>query len=182
MHIRYVPRERPPFQPYTFPLRSMKRGLRTGADPGFSWGGGGGAGRKRLCARTHIIRARSPKSPYGLGPKALGGFDALSCYLGPIFKHSETKMGLKNTQSIKFEGGGGGECACRAPSNSATVRILCAHPYSYIYPHNIARTLADDLARPKVTYCFFTRSFVSYSFELVCNFLFRHNSTLQIIY
>ena len=33
-----------------------------GADPGFSFGGGGG--RKRFCARTHITSAR-PEVPYG---------------------------------------------------------------------------------------------------------------------
>ena len=76
-------------------------------------GGGGGGGRKRFCAGTHITSAK-PNLPYTAGSRgrlraleALGFFDALSCYLSLIFKHSDTKW-AKTTTTI-------------APSKSATV-------------------------------------------------------------
>ena len=50
-----------------------------GADPGFSCGGGGG-GRKRLCAPTHITSA-NPKVPYGQGPGPAEGPWKLSGFL-----------------------------------------------------------------------------------------------------
>ena len=59
----------------------------TGADPGFSWGGGGGRAYKIMCA--HAYHEREARSP--LRPEALGVFDGLSSYLSLIFKHSETK-------------------------------------------------------------------------------------------
>ena len=68
--------------------------------------GGGGRGRgtpKRFCARKHITNAR-PEVPYGRGP-ALGGLDALSCYLGIIFNHSDTKLNKNIVDQIL--GGGG---------------------------------------------------------------------------
>ena len=34
------------------------------------------------------------------------GFDALSCYLSPILKHSDTKWDLKNTVDQILGGGG----------------------------------------------------------------------------
>ena len=62
----------------------------------FHWGGGGGE-HKRLCAHTHIT-SRKHEVPYGRGPgltlwpgSSRGVFDALSCYLSLIFKHSDTK-------------------------------------------------------------------------------------------
>ena len=63
-------------------------------------GGGGGT--------QMIITIANPEVPYGRGP-ALGGFDALSCYLSLIFKLIQ-KWDLKNSRLI-LEGGGGGCCA-----------------------------------------------------------------------
>ena len=56
----------------------------------FLLGGGGGGVRKRLYVRPHI--------------RALWVFDALSCYLSLIFKHSDTKWDKKNSQSNFFWG------------------------------------------------------------------------------
>ena len=62
----------------------------SGADSGFSWGGGG-----IMC--PHNDR-EAPKSPTAgvqgplKGPIALGMFDALLCYLSLIYKHSDTKF------------------------------------------------------------------------------------------
>ena len=83
--------------------------------------GGGGGGRKRLCARAPIT-ARNSK--YLIRRKPLGDFDALSCYLSLMFKHSDTKWDLKKYSRLYFRGS-----ACCAPSQSATANFL-RHPYS----------------------------------------------------
>ena len=41
-------------------------GCESGADPGFSWGGGGEGGNI-ICGLTHITSAK-PELPYGRGP------------------------------------------------------------------------------------------------------------------
>ena len=69
----------------------------------FHWGGGGG--RKRLCARTHIMIA----DPEVQSPL----FDALSCYLSLIFKHSDINWDKKHTTLDQILGGP----ACCAPQN-----------------------------------------------------------------
>ena len=58
----------------------------SGADPGFVF-----RGRKRLCARVHAHQEREARSSLRPGSrahlmtlKALGVFDALSCYLSLI--------------------------------------------------------------------------------------------------
>ena len=66
----------------------------------------------------------APEVPYGRGPgpafkralESLGVFDALSCYLSLIFKHSDTKLDYKTHNQSNFRG-----CAPVAPpSKSAT--------------------------------------------------------------
>ena len=63
----------------------------TGANPGFSLGGGGGGGgaKKNMCANAY--HEREARSPLRSGSRArlraleaLGGFDALSCYMSLI--------------------------------------------------------------------------------------------------
>ena len=71
----------------------------------------------------HIVSGNL-KVPYGWGPGLPKGpgsslsFDALSCYLSHIFKHSDTKCDKKHSQSTLRKGGG--VHACCAPSRSAT--------------------------------------------------------------
>ena len=78
-----------------------------------------------MCANAHYrsgvtrspLRQRSRAHLRAL--EALGVFDALSCYLSLISKHSDTKWDLKNTvRSIFFFWGGGAPVA--PPSKSAT--------------------------------------------------------------
>ena len=83
--------------------------IKQGAEPGFSFGGGGG-GVKIMCADARTSRARSPKSLTAGVQTALAAlkvFDALSYYLSLIFKHSDTKWDLKNIVDFFFGGGGG---------------------------------------------------------------------------
>ena len=65
-----------------------------------------GGGRKRLCGHTH--HELEARVPYGRGKRALEAlrvYDALSCYLSLIFKHSDTKWDtIKHSRS---NGGGG---------------------------------------------------------------------------
>ena len=66
-------------------------------------GGGGGAGRKRLCASTHITARNRTCFRQGSRARlraleALGFFNALSCNLCIIFKHSDKKK-LKKTKT-----------------------------------------------------------------------------------
>ena len=71
-----------------------------GADPGFSWGGGGGQ-TYYVCARTHHDReAQSPLRP--------------GCYLS-LFLRIWYKMGKKELSIKFFFFWGGGGCACCAP-------------------------------------------------------------------
>ena len=66
--------------------------LHGGADPGYSFRGGGG-GRKSLCAHTHNMSAK-PEVLYGRGqgPWKLLGVLMLSCaILALFFKHYNTK-------------------------------------------------------------------------------------------
>ena len=74
----------------------------TGADPGFSWGGGGG--RKILSTLMHITTVK-PKVSCGRVPgpqnrpwKLSVFFNSLSCSLSLIFKHSDTKWDNKKPQ------------------------------------------------------------------------------------
>ena len=63
-----------------------------------------GAGGALKIARARTSRAQSPKSltagfrgpPKGFVSSPV--FDALSCYLSLIFKHSDTKWGYKKTK------------------------------------------------------------------------------------
>ena len=60
----------------------------------FHWGGGGA--QKIMYMHAHLeCEAQSPLQPGSRALKwaleALGGLDALSCYLSLIFKHSDTK-------------------------------------------------------------------------------------------
>ena len=82
--------------------------------------GGGGGGANDLCAHTHIMNAK-PRVPYNGGPlKLSAGFDALSCYLSPIVKHSDTKWEKRRSN---FRGGGG-VAPIAPPSKSATAHTL----------------------------------------------------------
>ena len=78
---------------------------KNGADPGFSFRGGG---RKRLYARTHITSAKFEvpfgRDPGPAGPGSSRFFYALYCYLSPIFKHSDTKWVIKNHSQSNFRG------------------------------------------------------------------------------
>ena len=78
----------------------------------FIWGA-----KDCVCARTNIMSVK-PEVPYGRGPgpEALGFFDAPSCYLSLIFKHSDTKWDTTNGRSAG------------APSGSATVRNIQKSP------------------------------------------------------
>ena len=56
----------------------------------------GGGGAKIMCGHAHHEReARRPLRPGSRAP--LGFFDALSCYLSLIFKHSDAKRVKKHT-------------------------------------------------------------------------------------
>ena len=102
-----------------WPILALHQTVRTyRADPGFSLGGGGG--RKRLCARSHITRCAEPNSlSAGVGPlKGPGSCRvvlmlALSCYLSLIFKHSDKKNWEKKTETHSW-------------SNFRRVRACCA--------------------------------------------------------
>ena len=77
--------------------------------------GGGGGGRKaQNIMYTHAHHEREARSPLRLGSRtrvraleALGVFDALSCYLSLIFKHSDTKWDKKSTVDQILGGWGG---------------------------------------------------------------------------
>ena len=71
-----------------------------GADPGFSWWGGGA--QKLMCAHAHYDH--ETQRPFRQDSKArlkaleaLGLFYALSCYLRIIFNHSDAKWDLKTS-------------------------------------------------------------------------------------
>ena len=72
----------------------------------------GGGGTKDYM-RERTLRARNPKSlSAGIQGPALGVFNALQCYLSPIFKHSDTKWVNKK---ITVDPILGGAHACCAP-------------------------------------------------------------------
>ena len=88
---------------------------------------GGGAQKIMWAHAHHKLEARSPLTPGSRAHKwaleALGVFDALSCYLSLIFKHSDTKWDKKNTVDqffffFFFFWGGGAPLVL--PSKSAT--------------------------------------------------------------
>ena len=81
-------------------LDNVKNIFVAGVDPGFSFFFFGGGGAKDY-VHAHSSRARSPKSLTAGVQEAFRVFDALSCYLSLILKHSDTKWD-KTTQSIKF--------------------------------------------------------------------------------
>ena len=74
---------------FEIPVVAPKSLGKAEADPGFSFGGGG----KRLCARMHITGA--DRTHFRQGSRAHGPwklwdwFNALTCYLSLIFKHSD---------------------------------------------------------------------------------------------
>ena len=74
----------------------------TGADPGFSWGGGG---CNRLCALMYITNAK-PKLPYGSGP-ALGVFWCSLVLSEPykLFLSILIQNGINNHSWLNFSGG-----------------------------------------------------------------------------
>ena len=94
----------PPGLPYSrLCARIAQPKLLQGADPGFSLGGGGGGWRMIMCAHAH--HEREPRSPFYCRGPALGFFDALSCYLSLLFKHSDTKWDKKEEKkSINLKG------------------------------------------------------------------------------
>ena len=71
--------------------------------------GGGGGELKIMYAHAHYEReVRSPLVPGSARARlrALGDCDALSCYLSPIFTHSDTKWDIKIYSRSNFRGGG----------------------------------------------------------------------------
>ena len=105
------------------PMKDSRGIIPPGASPGFSFkgGGGGGGGGCKRCACTNITSAKSFRVNGVQGPliralEALGVFDALSCYLSPLFQAFWYKMGLKKKIVDQILGRG----ACCAPSKSAT--------------------------------------------------------------
>ena len=96
----------------------------SGADPGFSFREGA---KDYVCAHAH--HERKAQSPLCLGSRvrfraleALGGFDALSCYLSLICMHSDTKWDLKQHSQSNVRGGGGGVPVVPS-SKSATITL-----------------------------------------------------------
>ena len=78
-------------------IHSIWISKKSGADPGFSFRGGGG--RKRLCARTHITNAEPNSLSAGVRAR-LRDPEALGCNLSLIFKHSDKKLDKKHSWSI----------------------------------------------------------------------------------
>ena len=61
-------------------------------------------GRKRLCACI-AHHERESRSLLQAAPQSSRVLDSLSCYLGHILKHSDTKLDFKNIVDQKLEGG-----------------------------------------------------------------------------
>ena len=86
-----------------------------------------------MCAHAHHERkARSPLRPGSRtrlrALEALGTFDALSCYLSLIFKHSDTKWDKKTHSRSNLRGG------ARPPLDPPLIRVpigVCIHGRLY---------------------------------------------------
>ena len=99
---------------------------KSGADPGFSFRGGGGGAKDYV--RAHTSRARIPKSITARvqgslrAMEALRVFYALLCYLSLMLKHSDTKWDKKYKKTVDQTLGGRAPDA--PPSKSATVKVI----------------------------------------------------------
>ena len=134
---------------------------KAGADPGFSFGvgGGGGGTQKIMCAHGPMhIKSAKPKVPYrrGPGPGSSWVFYALSCYLILIFKHSHTKWDLKKQSRSNFSGSA---VPIVPPSKSATAKLLLWHHNalsytSYFSPGNCSNKVTWTWSQTKLCYKF----------------------------
>ena len=90
----------------------------SGADPGFSWGRGGGV---KGYVHGHTSGAKPEVQGPLNGPGSSRVFDAFSCYLSLfLIKHSDTKWDTKNMIVDRNLGGGG---RLLRPSKSATCYV-----------------------------------------------------------